>query len=380
MSQNQMHHVKSLDGLRGLAAFVVVLFHMDAFFGTAFSPNGQYTHATLAWQIYRRVFDGNFSVAIFFVLSGYVLILKYAKLGLSIDLHAGFLKRYFRLTPVVLASTVLAVLLQSTIGFHNAEAARMIGGHEWLAGNYPAPLTWLGSFKCGIIGAYQGYVQYNGPLWTIRLELLGSFILFGFVGLFFKDRLFVIYSLAASLFMMLLFGNNGAYLSLFLMGAVLCKHHNFRLSTAWLIPAAFLASQNQWTPDVIYARAHIHINVDFDILCHAVAAILLVGIVLNSKCIQNILSNAVIMFLGRISFSLYAVHLPIMMSLGALSMVYWDGRTGAVAAIVITIFVSIVVAYIFTETFDKWSQKLANMVSERLVESGRLADHLEKME
>lgn len=278
-----MHHVKSLDGLRGIAALIVVLFHMDAFFGTAFSFNGQYTQATLAWQVYRRALNGNFSVAIFFVLSGYLLIFKFAKFRLEEDLRAGILKRYFRLTPIVLASTLLAVGLQSLIGFHNAAAARIIGGHQWLASAYPAHLTWLGAIKCGLIGAYQGNVQYNGPLWTIRLELLGSFILFGFVGIFYNERLFPIYALIASCFMSLLFGNNGLYISLFLVGAVFNKHPTLRLSTIWLIPATVLATENPWTTEVIFIQRQVNIPVDVDVLCHAIAAVLLVSVVLNSK-------------------------------------------------------------------------------------------------
>ena len=362
-----MQHVKSLDGLRGIAALIVVLFHMDAFFGTVFSPNGLYTQATLGWQIYRRVFNGDFSVAIFFVLSGYVLVLKYAKFGIKNDLRAGALKRYFRLTPIVLASTLLAVGLQSLIGFHNVAAARIIGGHQWLANAYPAQLTWLGALKCGLIGAYQGNVQYNGPLWTIRLELLGSFVLFGFVGLFYKSRFFLIYALIASCFMSLLFNNDGLYLSLFLIGAAFHKYPKSRFSVLWLIPAMVLATENPWTPEVIFIRERINVPINIDVLCHSIAAILMVAVVLNSRHIQKFLSGPVTLFLGRISFSLYAVHLPIMMSVGTWFMVHWCGRFGALAAIVTTIMVSVIIAFILTETLDKWAQSLANLVASRLM-------------
>ncbi len=362
-----MQHVKSLDGLRGIAALIVVLFHMDAFFGTVFSPDGLYTQSTLGWQIYRRALNGNFSVAVFFVLSGYVLILKYAKFGTKNDLRAGALKRYFRLTPIVLASTLLAVGLQSVIGFHNTAAARIIGGHQWLASAYPTQLTWLGALKCGLIGAYQGNVQYNGPLWTIRLELLGSFVLFGFAGLFYKSRFFLIYALIASCFMSLLFNNDGLYLSLFLIGAAFHKHPKSRFSVWWLIPAMVLATENPWTPEVTFIRERINTPIDIDVLCHSIAAILMVGVVLNSKHLQNALSGPVILFLGRISFSLYAVHLPVMMSAGTWVMVHWGGRFGAFAAIVTTIIVSVMIAFILTETLDKWAQKLANLVASRLM-------------
>ena len=45
-----------------------------------------------------------------------------------IALGYSFIKRYFRLTPVVLASVFVAYLLSVTVGFHNREAAVNMGG------------------------------------------------------------------------------------------------------------------------------------------------------------------------------------------------------------------------------------------------------------
>ncbi len=191
-----MHKIKSLDGLSGIAELIVVLYNMGAFFGTLFSPNGLYTQVRLGWQIYRRELNGSFSVAVFFVLSGYLLSIKYSKSLREHDLRAGTIKRYFRLTPIIIASTLLAVSLQSIIGFHNIAAARIIGGHQWLASQYPVHLTGLGTLKSRLIGVYQGNVQYNGPLWTILLELFGSFFLIGFVSLFYRSNFFLFNALA----------------------------------------------------------------------------------------------------------------------------------------------------------------------------------------
>ncbi|MFD1557198.1 acyltransferase family protein [Paraburkholderia silviterrae] len=363
-----MRHIKGLDGLRGIAALMVVLFHMDAFFGTAFSSTGQYTQATTAWQIYRRLIDGNFSVAIFFMLSGYVLLAAYEKTLSATYLTSSAIKRYFRLTPIVLASCVAAFLLQGMVGFHNVEAAQAIGGHQWLADEYREPLSFFGAIKCGLIGAYEGNLAYNGPLWTIRLELLGSFLLFGFAALFYTARHFPLYVATAICFMSALWGDDGLYLSLFLLGGMLVKYQRLRLPLIWIIPALVLATENQWTPEALFVSSHLPLPVSINALCHGAAAFLILAVTLKSDAFQRLLSIPPIAFLGRISFALYAFHLPIMMSIGAWVMVHGGApRTAAVLAILATLAASLIVAFFASVTIDQWSQRISGAIAKALV-------------
>lgn len=135
-------HNQALDGLRGIASLIVILFHMDAFFGIAFSHNNLYDRSSIPWQWYRRLLDGNYAVCVFFILSGYVLLLGFKKRDLYLSFS--FVKRYFRLTPLILFSTLFAFFLQQTIGFHNKELSTFIGGNEWLYNEFSIKLTFLG--------------------------------------------------------------------------------------------------------------------------------------------------------------------------------------------------------------------------------------------
>ncbi|MBU9501445.1 acyltransferase [Burkholderia multivorans] len=363
-----MKHIKGLDGLRGIAALMVVLSHLDAFFGAAFSPTGQYSQSTEAWQIYRRLIDGNFSVAVFFVLSGYVLLVGYERSRSASYLTAGAIKRYFRLTPIVLSSCVAALLLQAMVGFHNVAAAQAIGGHSWLANAYHGTLTVLGAIKCGLIGAYEGNVAYNEPLWTIRLELLGSFLLFGFAALFYNTRLFPIYVAAAACFMSALWGDDGLYLSLFLLGAILIKYQRIRLPLIWIVPALLIATENQWTPEAIFISSRIPLPVSIQALCHAGAAFLMLAVTLRSDWLQRLLSTPPVAFLGRISFALYAFHLPIMMSIGTWTLIHaGDHRIGAMLAILVTLTVSAFFALFASVTIDQWSQNISGIIANALL-------------
>ena len=79
-----MKKIRYLDGLRGLAAFEVVFHHFIlAFYPALFAGPGVPTHLAPGQEVFvsgsvlNLLYDGNFAVCIFFVLSGYVLSHKF---------------------------------------------------------------------------------------------------------------------------------------------------------------------------------------------------------------------------------------------------------------------------------------------------------------
>lgn len=299
VSSTPSRHQAALDGLRGLAAVWVVLSHMEAFVGVAASPDGGYTQVTTIWQVFRRVVEGDFSVVLFFA--------------------AAALKRYLRLTPMVLASTVFAYLLSVTLGFHTGECAQKMGGHDWLASHYAKGLSFSRALANGVWGAYLGDASYNGSLWTIRIEFLGSLLLFGVCALFSRQPSFIWIVRVTGVTLIFLMGNEGLYLSLFLAGALLARDTR-PLSIRWLVPVALLATENPWTPELWWIRSvlPVELPLDLSVICHALASILLLRVVLGSVAVQRGLSQPLVAFFGRISFALYAFHFPIVASVGAL--------------------------------------------------------------
>ena len=79
-----MRKIKYLDGLRGLAAFVVVFHHFIlAFYPALFFGDNATPHLRAGLEAFvsgtpiNLLYNGNFAVSIFFVLSGYVLSYKF---------------------------------------------------------------------------------------------------------------------------------------------------------------------------------------------------------------------------------------------------------------------------------------------------------------
>ena len=179
----------SLEALRGLAALNVVAGH---FLLTFFPYLGNYlwNSRTITQRVVSQrfefeswlgaapftiLFNGTFPVCIFFVLSGYVLSWKFIEQGDHAYLRASALKRFPRLVAPVFASVLFAWALL-TLGVMRTTEAAAIGAASFLSEAYNQPVSLLSALWIGAIGApLLGQTTINVPLWTIKIELLGSF-------------------------------------------------------------------------------------------------------------------------------------------------------------------------------------------------------------
>lgn len=142
------------DGIRGLAALWVVLFHA--------SEGGHVDHlkAVLPAWFSRLVFDwGHLGVALFFVLSGFVMMHSVRGLAFSATTGGRFmLRRLLRLTPPYYAAIAFV------IGYVALKAALQ---HQ------PVPIP-----TAGVVGAHLLYLQdilaldtISVVFWTLCIEI-----------------------------------------------------------------------------------------------------------------------------------------------------------------------------------------------------------------
>jgi len=114
LSPSSSGTIASFEGGRGLAALFVALFH----FG----------HDANALSVVR---NGYLFVDLFFVISGYVICSAYStRLETTGDLRSFLIRRFGRLFPLLVFSTVLYVLAKNLLVWAKQEAiARGLGGH-----------------------------------------------------------------------------------------------------------------------------------------------------------------------------------------------------------------------------------------------------------
>lgn len=164
-----------LDGLRGWAALSVVIYHSTwELFGTLV-PGVRVTEA-------GPLNDGPLAVYIFFVLSGVVLSLPFLRTGDPSRITRMALGRYVRLAVPVTAASLIGLVMMKGGLLSNQAAASVLGGSDWVRDELqqaPAVLSWAQFALYSTFFDYQPQQSYDPYLWTMQIELGGSFALFG---------------------------------------------------------------------------------------------------------------------------------------------------------------------------------------------------------
>src|SRR6476619_1096697 len=121
LSKSGQTRVTQLDGLRGIAALVVVACHIIS---TLPAIGGVFSDRTVAlttagtWAVFSPLhvlWNGTPAVHVFFVLSGYVLVLPFTRPGAAASWAQYYAKRFFRLYLPAWASLAVAVALIALI-------------------------------------------------------------------------------------------------------------------------------------------------------------------------------------------------------------------------------------------------------------------------
>lgn len=326
----------SLEGLRDLAALGVVtshfLFSFFPFLSKRFVesieiPQRYAIERYLDYGILGIFYNGSFQVSIFFVLSGYVITGKFIRTGEANVLWTASLKRLPRLMIPVFFSCLFAYLLLS-YGAMCTSNVVAIGGAGWPMAQYHDKIsfaTMLYQSTFGVVFTGTSPLvppPLNYPLWTVRIELIASFMLFAsyaFSGAKSPIKALKFFSLA-----MLAFVPEGwQYYSLFILGSLIHYIRSVReelASLLILVSFYFGGYNNSFIYDPIRSVFGIaNAATSFDnakSFCYLVGSVFLVTGIIHSKRAQSVLSFPAFVWLGRISFAMYLLHWPIICSLG----------------------------------------------------------------
>ncbi|KAF2670141.1 hypothetical protein BT63DRAFT_371835 [Microthyrium microscopicum] len=222
-----------LDGLRGFAALLVYILHnqvwahdslkSDKIFENGFGYDRQFYFATLPGI--RTFFSGgHFAVAVFFVISGYVLSHKPLRLihdgelvKLGDNLASAFFRRWLRLYLPVIATTFVWMTLNYLIRgltINKAEPRYLDEFTLWY--NELKGFSFI--FRLG----GEPWFTYNFHVWTIPLEFKGSIVVFTSLLAFSRCTRNTRLWCQLGLVYYFLYIVDGWYCSLFVAGMLLC--------------------------------------------------------------------------------------------------------------------------------------------------------------
>jgi len=152
---DQKNNIAVLDGVRAIACLSVVAFHISLI---AMSYHIWQPYPTSNFLVSAIAMQGGSGVTLFFVLSGFLLFMPYAKALLFAEeqwpsLKRFYVRRIFRIWPGYYVALALLVILTQ---------------QQYLT---PARLPELALFATFLMDSTkQTFQQLNGPFWTLAIE------------------------------------------------------------------------------------------------------------------------------------------------------------------------------------------------------------------
>lgn len=330
-------HDKSVDGLRGLAALNVVFAHfIGSFFpgtfligsflpilnlgadwkrvsGDSFAP---YLNILIS-PLVNVFYGGRFAVLIFFVLSGYVLSSPYFHENGFNKLRRRMFGRYIRLNIPIAASVAISFFVYRSELYFNIPAASLTDSGAWLAQFFGAGVSLNHAVKMAVYeSVFFGSGLLNPPLWTMKIEFIGSIYLLTYYII--KPAIKEFISFILVVIMLYSFtGDDSIYFIAIFSGALLNKirinaTYNAPLFTIGLF---FGAAQMQSVIFYVLPDAGLlnHVFWAKENFYTAIGGWMVSLAVINGFG-KSFLQNGMCQKLGEISFPLYLVHFIILCS------------------------------------------------------------------
>lgn len=309
-------YFRGLNGIRAIAAFIVISFHIDQFlrlFG-------------LASFGYHNTGMAGFGVTLFFVLSGYLitflLLTEKQQFG-KVDLLKFYKRRILRIWPIYYLLLVITTVLIFS-------GALLVTDHK-VTGNLFLYLFLLANFTSGNIITLT-------PLWSVGVE--EQFYLFWPLLLnasknVLRSLLIIIFIYLAIKIGFRIFENGNGYSIVYItafdgmaIGGIMANFvfENRSILKIFYHPVLQIFSWLFLAVSIFYKPVHLFSLFDSEL--HAIFySIIIVNVSTNPRTLIN-LENRILNFLGRISYGLYVYHMLIIWILSLILKGRIQGMTG----------------------------------------------------
>lgn len=318
-------HYELLDGLRGVAAILVLIYHIFEGFAFAESTNGEGS------GLITTLNHGHIAVDFFFILSGFVISYAYDDRWGKMSLGGFFKRRLIRLHPMLIMGAVVGVI-----------SFLLTGCQQW--SGEVTPISWvmiallLTIFMVPALPGLPYEVRgngemfpLNGPMWSLFFEYIGN-ILYALVIRRLPTKLLaVLTAILGVLHAWIFVGDLSGYDSVgigwtidtinfwgglvrmlfpFSMGMLLARTFKPRevKGAFWICSAMLIAV---FAVPYIAKSGAISLNSLYEVVCIAVIFPFIVWLGACGKGGDNY-TGRINNFLGELSYPLYIVHYSIM--------------------------------------------------------------------
>jgi peptidoglycan/LPS O-acetylase OafA/YrhL len=373
--------IHGLDGLRGIAALVVLVHHTllltEQFIRPYRDPQPDTIGDIYWWLTYTPLhifWDGSTAVFVFFVLSGFVLALPTR----TRSMH--WLSYY----PARLIRLYLPVWVAVGIAFiWSLSIPQLSDGSSWLAGHQDPTATGVARDLLLVVGQPGSTISV---LWSLRWEVVFSVLLPIFLIFAAKFRRFIGLKIVAVVGLILV----GSYigpsdrphalqvvfqLPIFALGCLMAIEWDRMLALRdrfvaqfrhFYVALATIALLFLWSYWLLFAlslpESLENAASPATRALQVCGAAMLVFAVASKPRAGVVLSTRPVMWLGSRSFSLYLVHEPVVVAIGHLSV----NPLNPLLALLISVPCSLLLAEGFFRVVERPSHRLSRHVAERI--------------
>ncbi|MCH2170875.1 acyltransferase [Myxococcota bacterium] len=303
------NHLLALDGLRFLAAAVVLLGHC---FNVIALP-ADFEKLVRSGPLTVFI-NGYGAVHLFFILSGFVLAGSAGRIGQLTDLAQFYTRRILRIHPPYVYALLLAwamSFLYDTTQNHGAVTSYLI----------QRAAVHLSFAELAPYFLYPSYAEYQlGPAWTLTIEMHYSFLLPLMLWVTHRSHWSVIVGL--SLFVLLgttELWNPLDYALFFALGVAIHQERTRLADWARRLPwgagplavgLGLFTFAAPWLFDLVFEPGFVYAPSGF--IVSALGGSILLCTALYCPPVERLLSRPLLAYGGRISYSFYLLHYPIM--------------------------------------------------------------------
>lgn len=395
-----------IDGLKGTGALIVYLCHFAyAFYFALYSLNPANSHTAGNVEVaigktpLNILYNGNFAVQLFFVASGFVLCIRYFQDHDRKRLAKSAAKRYFRLAgPILLVSTVIFFLMKAGL-YQNTEAAALAGSTDWFAGFNNFEPGYSHALREALFGCFLfGHNYFNGVLWTVKYLFLGALLVYALAAVCgqWKYR----YGVYAILLLVLLRTDYAGLLLGYIFCDLMYTKPDFMKKLA-KIPGLWLVTLVLG----IYFGSYPSIGTNLEgsmygflpvlsVLYHRIGAVLIVLAVLLSERLQRFFGGqdaagrneakasgedflltshkrkksgeGLFVRLGKISFSWYLVHFPVIAVFSSAFLLRFYGLMNYHVLMLMNFVLTTVIVWAISAVMTKWVEQPWNRLLNKI--------------
>lgn len=385
--------IQWIDGLRGIASLFIVLHHfIMGYYPAAYEGPVAVRHlpgtmeADFSQSPLAFIALGDFWVSMFCMVSGFVIAYQVYHMTDAKQFSKSLLKRYPRLMiPVFALSAIVYVMLHMGL-FYNVQAANLTGS-SWLAQFYQNKTTLSDLFFSGLIDTWiVGMATlYSNAFWMLAELFAGSFMAYilAVMGKYANKRILYVY-LGVSL----------AYLSVnsrltnFAIGVLLAYFmihygesiHKYKKTCivfgfVLLVAAVIFGGYPQgYAPTNAYSILNqLPDRLNPCYFYHMIAAMLFMMGIYLFKPAELFLLAKPMQALGKISYSVYIVHVPILYSWSAWLLLKFvdltqDYNKATGLMFIISMATILACGFLFYRFIEKPSAKWITCVVDKLIE------------